>query len=144
MDRTTFRMATLDLKTLTSSLGITRILELISNCICFSLMASEGLDDFSIWIWCLFTWSFSFCTTFLILILELFGLNQQLPFSWNDFTAAYSIGATLMVCPLFVIVHMWMFQTIIPTRKSFIFLKVVSLRLSFFLSHSLFYIIISF
>ncbi|KAF6734493.1 Myeloid-associated differentiation marker-like [Oryzias melastigma] len=87
----------MDLKTLTSSLGITRILELISNCICFSLMASEGLDDFSIWIWCLFTWSFSFCTTLLILILELFGLNQQLPFSWNDFTAAYSIGATLMV-----------------------------------------------
>ncbi|RVE69398.1 hypothetical protein OJAV_G00077490 [Oryzias javanicus] len=90
-------MVTLDLKTLTSTLGITRILELISNCICFSVMASVGLHDFSIWIWFLFTWSFSFCTTFLILILELFGLNQQLPFSWNDFTAAYSIGATLMV-----------------------------------------------
>ncbi|XP_004071761.1 myeloid-associated differentiation marker-like [Oryzias latipes] len=100
-------MVTPDLNTLMTRLGITRILGIISNCICFSLMASVGVYNFSFWTWCLFTWSFSFCTTLLILILELFSLNQRLPISWNDFTAAFSIVATLMVFATSVIMSVF-------------------------------------
>ncbi|XP_004071760.1 myeloid-associated differentiation marker-like [Oryzias latipes] len=90
-------MVKLDLKTLTVPIGIVRILEVIVTCITFSLVASVGTTTASFWVWCMFSWCFCFTFTFLILILELFGLNTKIPISWSDFTAAFSMLATLMV-----------------------------------------------
>ncbi|RVE69399.1 hypothetical protein OJAV_G00077500 [Oryzias javanicus] len=90
-------MVKVDLKTLTGPIGIVRILEFILTCITFSLVASVGTVNDSFWAWCMFSWCFCFAITFLILILELFGLNSKIPISWSDFTAAFSMLATLMV-----------------------------------------------
>uniref|UniRef100_A0A8C2ZJ36 Zgc:77748 n=1 Tax=Cyclopterus lumpus TaxID=8103 RepID=A0A8C2ZJ36_CYCLU len=89
-------MVTLDIRTLT-----VRILEVIFTCISFSLVASVGHSTDSFWTWCMFTWCFCFCVTILILVLELTSLSAQLPISWDDFTTAFAMLATLMVCALF-------------------------------------------
>ncbi|XP_056144514.1 myeloid-associated differentiation marker-like [Lampris incognitus] len=90
-------MVTLDLRTLTAPVGIVRMLGVISTCVSFSLVASVGRSTSSFWTWCMFTWCFCFCLTLLILVLELSRLNAKLPISWDDFTTAFAMLATLMV-----------------------------------------------
>ncbi|XP_022608333.1 myeloid-associated differentiation marker homolog [Seriola dumerili] len=90
-------MVTLDFRTLTVPVGIVRILEVIFTCISFSLVASVGHSTDSFWTWCMFTWCFCFCVTLLILFMEFTSLNAKLPISWDDFTTAFAMLATLMV-----------------------------------------------
>lgn len=90
-------MVTLDFKTLTTPLGIVRILELLLTCLTFSLVASVGYSSSSFWVWSMFVWCFCFTITFLVLVLEFFSLSAKLPISWDDFTTAFAMLATLMV-----------------------------------------------
>ncbi|XP_070779900.1 myeloid-associated differentiation marker homolog [Enoplosus armatus] len=90
-------MVTLDFRTLTAPVGIVRLLELILTCISFSLVASVEHSSLSFWTWCMFTWCFCFCVTFLILFLEFTSLSTKVPISWDDFTTAFAMLATLMV-----------------------------------------------
>ncbi|XP_005734591.1 myeloid-associated differentiation marker-like [Pundamilia nyererei] len=90
-------MVTVDFKTLTAPVGILRILAVVLTCISFSLVASLGHTSLSFWVWCMFSWCFCFCITFLVLLLELTTLNTKLPISWDDFTAAFAMLATLMM-----------------------------------------------
>ncbi|XP_031168617.1 myeloid-associated differentiation marker homolog [Sander lucioperca] len=90
-------MVTLDFKTLTVPVGIVRILEVIFTCISFSLVASVGHSTNSFWTWCMSTWCFCFCITFLIIVLEFTSLRAELPISWDDFTTAFAMLATLMM-----------------------------------------------
>ncbi|KAM6966080.1 myeloid-associated differentiation marker homolog [Tautogolabrus adspersus] len=86
-----------DFRTLTVPVGIVRILELIFTCVSFSLVASFGHGTHPYWTLCMFVWCFCFCVTFLILVLELTGINTKLPISWDDFTIAFAMLATLLV-----------------------------------------------
>ncbi|XP_030592502.1 myeloid-associated differentiation marker homolog [Archocentrus centrarchus] len=90
-------MVTLDFKTLTMPVGIVRILAVILTCISFSLVASVGNISVSFWAWCMFTWCFCFSITLLILLLEFTTLSTKLPISWDDFTTAFAMLATLML-----------------------------------------------
>lgn len=90
-------MVTMDFTTCTAPVGVVRICEVILTCISFSLVASVGHTTESFWTWCMFTWCFCFCVTILILLLEFTTLNTKLPISWDDFTAAFAMLATLMV-----------------------------------------------
>ncbi|KAM6905337.1 uncharacterized protein FYW49_015350 [Xenentodon cancila] len=90
-------MVTLDVRILTVPVGIVRILEVVFTCVSFSLVASVGHKTDSFWTWCIFSWCFCFCITFLIIILEFTSLSPRLHISWEDFTAAFSMLATLMV-----------------------------------------------
>ncbi|XP_071330018.1 myeloid-associated differentiation marker homolog [Trachinotus anak] len=90
-------MVTLDFRTLTVPVGIVRILEVIFTCISFSLVASVGHTTESFWTWCMFTWCFCFCVTLLILFMEFTSLSTKVPISWDDFTTAFAMLATLMV-----------------------------------------------
>nr|XP_057906117.1 myeloid-associated differentiation marker-like [Doryrhamphus excisus] len=90
-------MVTVDVKALTAPVGIVRILEVIFTCISFSLVASVTRSTDSFWTWCMFTWCFCFCVTVLILLMEFLSLGSKLPISWDDFTTAFAMLATLMV-----------------------------------------------
>ncbi|KAJ8398730.1 hypothetical protein AAFF_G00419270 [Aldrovandia affinis] len=90
-------MVTLDVRTLMVPLGVVRMLEVVLSCISFSLAASQGHSNSSYWAWCMFTWCFCCFMTLLILILELTNLNAKVPISWDDFTTAFAMLATLMV-----------------------------------------------
>ncbi|XP_053194562.1 myeloid-associated differentiation marker homolog [Scomber japonicus] len=86
-----------EFKTLIAPVGIVRILEVIFTLITVSLVGSLTHQSYSLWVWCIFTWSFCVSVSLLILILELFGLSARLPISWNDFTTSFAMLATLMV-----------------------------------------------
>ncbi|NWJ10765.1 MYADM protein, partial [Crypturellus undulatus] len=86
-----------NLRALTSWVGIARIFAIVLSCIAFSLVASTGIYGGAYGTWCMFTWCFCFAVTVLIVLLELLELYPKLPLSWDDFTSAFSMLAALMI-----------------------------------------------
>uniref|UniRef100_A0A8C3Y3Z0 MARVEL domain-containing protein n=2 Tax=Catharus ustulatus TaxID=91951 RepID=A0A8C3Y3Z0_CATUS len=86
-----------NLRALTSWVGIARLSAVVLSCLAFSLVASTGEFRGSYGTWCMFSWCFCFIVTLLVLLLELLELYPLLPLSWDDFTAAFSMLAALMV-----------------------------------------------
>ncbi|XP_039979605.1 myeloid-associated differentiation marker homolog [Xiphias gladius] len=89
-------MTYVNLWSLTQPVGIMRILATILTCMSFSLVATVGHVSSSYWVWCMFTWTFCFFFTLLILVLEFTTVSAKLPFAWEDFTAAFAMLASLM------------------------------------------------
>ncbi|KAK7167229.1 hypothetical protein R3I94_001583 [Phoxinus phoxinus] len=96
-------MVTLNTQSLTTPVGIIRLLEFVLTLITFILVASVGHTSFSFWAWCMFTWSFCSFVTLVIIILELTSLNAKVPISWDDFTTAFAMLSTLMLLAASVI-----------------------------------------
>jgi len=98
-------MLHVDFKTLIQPIGIVRMLEVVLTCICFALAASSGVPNHSVshWAWCMFCWCFCCFTTLLILVLEFTSLNTKVPISWEDFTMAFAMLATLMTVTISII-----------------------------------------
>ncbi|NXF01097.1 MYADM protein, partial [Smithornis capensis] len=93
----TMAVATVNLRALTSWVGIARLFAVVLSCLTFSLVASTGIFSGSYGTWCMFTWCFCFIVTLLVLLLELLELYPMLPLSWDDFTSAFSMLAALMI-----------------------------------------------
>ncbi|XP_072550463.1 myeloid-associated differentiation marker homolog [Salminus brasiliensis] len=96
-------MVTMNTRSVTLPVGIVRILEVVLSCVCFSLVASVGHSNSSYWAWCMFSWCFCCFMTLFILILEFTTLNIKVPISWEDFTTAFAMLATLMMLAASVI-----------------------------------------
>nr|XP_009940207.1 PREDICTED: myeloid-associated differentiation marker [Opisthocomus hoazin] len=90
-------VATVNLRAVTSWVGIARLAAVVLSCIAFSLVASTRAFGGPYGTWCMFTWCFCFAVTLLVLVLELLELYPKLPFSWDDFTSAFSMLAALMI-----------------------------------------------
>lgn len=90
-------VATVNLRAVTSWVGIARLFAVVLSCIAFSLVASTRDFEGPYGTWCMFTWCFCFAVTLLVLVLELLELYPKLPLSWDDFTSAFSMLAALMV-----------------------------------------------
>lgn len=90
-------MVTVNLRALTSWVGIARLFAVVLSCLAFSLVASTGNFEGPYGTWCMFTWCFCFIVTLLVLVLEVLELYPKLPLSWDDFTSAFSMLAALMV-----------------------------------------------
>lgn len=89
-------MARVDFFAVTKPVGILRAVAALLTCMTFSLAAAEVSVPSSYWVWCIFSWTFCFFFTFLILILEFTTFNTKVPLVWDDFTAAFPMLATLM------------------------------------------------
>uniref|UniRef100_A0A8C5QU45 MARVEL domain-containing protein n=1 Tax=Leptobrachium leishanense TaxID=445787 RepID=A0A8C5QU45_9ANUR len=87
----------MNFKSLISPVGILRILQVVFSCISFSLVASVLAYHSSYGAWSMFTWCLCFAVTICIIVLELTGLYQKIPISWEDFTSAFSMLASLML-----------------------------------------------
>ncbi|NXU77232.1 MYADM protein, partial [Oreotrochilus melanogaster] len=90
-------VVTVNLRAVTSWVGIARIFAVVLSCVAFSLVASTNNFGGPYGTWCMFTWCFCFTVTLLVLLLELLELYPKLPLSWDDFTSAFSMLAALMV-----------------------------------------------
>lgn len=82
-------------RALTQPLGLLRLLQLLSTCVAFSLVASVDA-----WVgfsgnWCMFAWCFCFAVTFVIIVVELAGLQARFPLSWRNFPITYACYAAL-------------------------------------------------
>ncbi|NWW88855.1 MYADM protein, partial [Rhynochetos jubatus] len=91
------RTMAVNLRAVTSWVGIARLFAVVLSCLAFSLVASTGDFRGPYGTWCMFTWCFCFAVTLLVLLLELLELYPKLPLSWDDFTSAFSMLAALMV-----------------------------------------------
>ncbi|EAW72158.1 hCG1640809, isoform CRA_a [Homo sapiens] len=76
-------------RALTQPLGLLRLLQLVSTCVAFSLVASVGAWTGSMGNWSMFTWCFCFSVTLIILIVELCGLQARFPLSWRNYPTTY-------------------------------------------------------
>lgn len=82
-------------RALTQPLGLLRLLQLLSTCVAFSLVASVGAWMGPMGNWSMFTWCFCFSVTLIILIVELGGLQARFPLSWRNFPITYACYAAL-------------------------------------------------
>lgn len=76
-------------------LGLLRLLQLSSTGLAFLLVVSMGAWMGPMGSWCLFSWSFSFAMTLIVLAVELAGLQRRLPLSWQDFPITCACYAVL-------------------------------------------------
>lgn len=82
-------------RALTQPLGLLRLLQLLSTCVAFSLVASVNAWHGFTGNWCMFTWCFCFAVTFIIIIVEVCGLQLRFPLSWRNFPITYACYAAL-------------------------------------------------
>ncbi|XP_044538031.1 myeloid-associated differentiation marker-like [Gracilinanus agilis] len=83
-------------RALVSLVGLLRLLQVVLCCVTFSLAASGPSLGSPFGVWCLCSWCLCFLLSLAILVLELLGLGPQLPLSWEDFTSAAAMLATLL------------------------------------------------
>ncbi|MBN3277402.1 MYADM protein, partial [Polyodon spathula] len=84
-------------RSVTNPVGIVRVVEIFLSCVTFSLVAHGGAFSGSYGTWCMFSWFFCFILSVLIVLMEFTGLCQKIPISWEDFTSAFAMLATLMM-----------------------------------------------
>ncbi|XP_036295366.1 myeloid-associated differentiation marker [Pipistrellus kuhlii] len=82
-------------RALTQPLGLLRLLQLLSTCVAFSLVASVNA-----WVgfsgnFCMFAWCFCFAVTLVIIAVELAGLQARFPLSWRNFPITFACYAAL-------------------------------------------------
>lgn len=82
-------------RALTQPLGLLRLLQLVSTCVAFSLVASVNAYNGFMGNWCMFAWCFCFAVTLLIIIVEVGGLQPRFPLSWRNFPITYACYAAL-------------------------------------------------
>ncbi|XP_006874190.1 PREDICTED: myeloid-associated differentiation marker-like [Chrysochloris asiatica] len=83
-------------RALTQPLGLLHLLQLLSTCIVFSLVASMGIWEGPVGNWSMFTWCFCFSMMLIILIVEVFGLQFRFPLSWRNFPITFTCYAALL------------------------------------------------
>ncbi|KAJ8011796.1 hypothetical protein DPEC_G00061970 [Dallia pectoralis] len=73
-----------------------RLFALVFSCVAFAVTihgagVGHGTGD-----WCVFCWAFSFAGTLLVLLVELFGLQNRAPVSWKNFPITFACYAFLL------------------------------------------------
>ncbi|XP_078519047.1 myeloid-associated differentiation marker-like protein 2 [Lissotriton helveticus] len=84
-------------RSLIAPVSIARFFQIFLTCTAFSLVASVNGYSGPYGVWCMFTWCFCFIVSVLIVVLEMTEVGPRLPLSWEDFTSAFAMLATLMI-----------------------------------------------
>ncbi|KAJ1098275.1 hypothetical protein NDU88_003391 [Pleurodeles waltl] len=84
-------------RSLIAPVSVARFFQIFLSCTAFSLVASVNGYTGSYGVWCMFTWCFCFIVSVLIVVLEVTEVGPRLPLSWEDFTSAFAMLATLMI-----------------------------------------------
>ncbi|XP_075687582.1 myeloid-associated differentiation marker-like [Rhinoderma darwinii] len=87
----------MNFRDLISPLYILRFFQIFFSCTAFSLVASVNAYPSQYGAWSMFTWILAFIMTILIVVLEFSGFHGAIPISWEDFTSAFSMLASLML-----------------------------------------------
>ena len=72
------------------------LLQLLSTCVAFSLVAGASTLQVAAGNWSIFVWCFCFIVTLIILIVELCGLQPRLHLSWDGFLITSASCATFL------------------------------------------------
>ncbi|XP_053150457.1 myeloid-associated differentiation marker-like protein 2 [Hemicordylus capensis] len=100
----------LNMAAVTSWVGVTRLLQAAFGCTTFSLVAHRGGFSAAYGTFCMSVWCFCFAVTIFILTCEFTHLHSCLSISWGNFTAAFTMLATLMSITAAVIYPVYFVQ----------------------------------
>ncbi|KAM9298935.1 myeloid-associated differentiation marker [Gastrophryne carolinensis] len=105
--------------TLTTPVGIVRILAVIFACITFSLVVHKGGWSCQGGDLCMFSWCFCFVVTIIILVVEFAGLQSRMPVSWKNFPITFAMFAALMCLSSSIIYPMYCLEDRSSERRTY-------------------------
>nr|XP_005989112.1 PREDICTED: myeloid-associated differentiation marker-like protein 2 isoform X5 [Latimeria chalumnae] len=100
----------LNIKAITSPVGIARFWEIVFGCTTFSLVVHKAGFDAAYGIFCIFVWCFCFGITVFIVTCEFTQLHGCLRISWENFTISFAMLATLMSVTASVVYPLYFIQ----------------------------------
>lgn len=94
-----------------SPLGAARICQLVLGCTIIALVSHSAGYSANYGTFCMFVWCFSFTVTLVIFTLDITRLHSCMPISWDNFTVAFAMLATLMYITASVVYPVYFLQT---------------------------------
>lgn len=79
-----------------SLLGTARMCQLILGCTTMALVTHSAGFSATYGTFCMFVWCFCFAMTLMIFVLDVVRMHGCVPISWDNFTVAFAMLATLM------------------------------------------------
>ncbi|XP_034568031.1 myeloid-associated differentiation marker-like protein 2 [Notolabrus celidotus] len=97
-----------------SPLGAARMCQLLLGCTIMALVSHSAGYSANYGIFCMFVWCFCFAVTLLVFTLDITRLHTCMPISWDNFTVAFAMLATLMYITASVVYPVYFLQTECP------------------------------
>ncbi|XP_043956335.1 myeloid-associated differentiation marker-like protein 2 [Gambusia affinis] len=94
-----------------SPLGAARICQLVLGCTIIALVSHNAGYGANYGTFCMFVWCFSFTVTLVVFTLDITRLHSCMPISWDNFTVAFAMLATLMYITASVVYPVYFLQT---------------------------------
>lgn len=79
-----------------SPLGMARMCQLLLGCTIMALVSHGAGYSANYGVFCMFVWCFCFAVTLVVFTLDITRLHSCMPISWDNFTVAFAMLATLM------------------------------------------------
>lgn len=95
-----------------SALGIARMIQIVLGCTTMSLVAHQAGFSASYGTFCMFVWCFCFAVSLVIFAMDVTRLHGCMPISWDNFTVAFAMLATLMYITASVIYPVYFLQAV--------------------------------
>lgn len=100
-----------------SPLGIARMSQLLLGCTIMALVSHGAGYSASYGTFCMFVWCFCFAVTLVVFTLDITRLHKCMPISWDNFTVAFAMLATLMYITASVVYPVYFIQTECPEES---------------------------
>ncbi|KAM6905648.1 myeloid-associated differentiation marker-like protein 2 [Xenentodon cancila] len=94
-----------------SPLGATRMCQLLFGCTIIALVSHSAGYSATYGTFCMFVWCFCFAVTLVVFTLDITRLHACMPISWDNFTVAFAMLATLMYITASVVYPVYFLQT---------------------------------
>ncbi|KAK5856251.1 hypothetical protein PBY51_007859 [Eleginops maclovinus] len=100
-----------------SPLGISRMCQLLLGCTIMALVSHSAGYSATYGQFCMFVWCFCFAVTLVVFTLDITRLHACMPISWDNFTVAFAMLATLMYITASVVYPVYFLQTECPDES---------------------------
>ncbi|KAM6957335.1 myeloid-associated differentiation marker-like protein 2 [Aplochiton taeniatus] len=97
-----------------SPLGAARMSQLLLGSTIIALVAHSAGYSATYGTFCMFVWTFCFAVTLVVFTLDVVRLHSCMPISWDNFTVAFAMLATLMYITASVVYPVYFLQTDCP------------------------------
>ncbi|KAB5554112.1 hypothetical protein PHYPO_G00046430 [Pangasianodon hypophthalmus] len=99
-----------------SVLGMARMCQLILGCTTMALVTHSAGYSATYGTFCMFVWCFCFAMTLMIFVLDVVRLHGCVPISWDNFTVAFAMLATLMYITASVVYPVYFLSSDCPAE----------------------------
>ncbi|KAM3863654.1 myeloid-associated differentiation marker-like protein 2 [Diretmus argenteus] len=99
-----------------SALGAARMCQMLLGCTIMALVSHSAGYSATYGNFCMFVWCFCFAVTLVVFTMDVTRLHSCMPISWDNFTVAFAMLATLMYITASVVYPVYFLQTDCPTE----------------------------